>query len=492
VKNNAIPPLTFPTRIVWAFIGSIFIFAFSSFLSYHLERQLILRTNSMLQTAMAWVQLSENTERLEGALEKCIVAGDDGSFTAYEQLAEELYDSSWALISAPSVHRDVLASEGVHGMVTSLLEKAEEVLEAQKELSFRRSHELFREFGMVGELLRLRIHEAVMDLLRRENRTYQTLSEQLTLVTQGALLFMHIGLVLAFLLLSVFTYRLTRPLSELTAAAYRVSQGDFSQPVPVRGKDEVGYLARSFNRMADSLARLIQDLQKKSALEIRLKEQEVQNLSMQNMLQEERLQTLQAQINPHFFFNTLNNGVQLANLENADKTAAFFEKVGHMFRYNLRDSGMAVTLKEEIKYVHDYVDLLRLRFGEETFYLTSDVDPALLNTPVPRLILQPLVENAYQHGLAGTTGGRIIIKARRQEKSVLIAVTDNGHGITEDAIRQALHSCKNTGKSRRTGGLRNVIARLRLWSGDREPVEISGAPEQGTTVRLHIPYTVDQ
>ena len=242
---------------------------------------------------------------------------------------------------------------------------------------------------------------------------YRLISTRLSAVNLAALLLIPGGLALAMLVLAIVSYRITRPLSELAAAADRVSLGDFSQEVPVRRQDEVGHVAKAFNRMAENVARLIADLREKSVLEVRLRESEVENLAMQNLLQETRLQVLQAQTNPHFLFNTLNVGAHLANLENAERTATFLEYVGRILRYTLHGPGLAVALEEELGHAEDYVALLHMRYGENSFTFSAEIEPGLHDVQVPRLVLQPLVENAYLHGLADRDHGRISIRDRK-------------------------------------------------------------------------------
>lgn len=485
--NGTMPPRRFLTRITWAFFGSLSIFALTSFLSYHLERQLLIKIDRMMQTSMAWAQLAEDTEKLREMLEKSLVAGDNNSYNNYALLAREFHDRAWSLVCDPILNRDVMAGEGVRGMIETMLSQAQAILENQKRRSFAQSADSLREFTLTGELLKARIHQAVMDLLRRESGNYRIISERLAVVGRVALLFMAGGLSLALLMLWVISYRLTRPLVELTEAVHRVSQGDFSRPVPVRDRDEIGYVAEAFNQMARNVAGLIRDLQEKSVLEVKLKEREVENLATQNMLQEARLQALQGQINPHFFFNTLNAGVQLANMENAEETAAFFEKMGRLFRYSLRSTGVAVALEEELNYVENFVDLLHMRFGDEAFFYSTEIDPSLLDAPVPRLTIQPLVENAYLHGLSDLTGGHITVRVRRDGVNILIEVIDDGAGISEAAVEQVLGPYDGNGKTVRISGLANVIARLRLWTGEEHPVEIFGHPGRGTVVRLRLP-----
>jgi len=481
------PTGMFFRRIAIVFFVALSVFALTSFLSYQLERRLIVRVNRLLRDSVAWAQVAEDTEDLEAALEKCLGSGDKQSRIAYNYMALKLENDIRDVAADLSPYRDVLAIEDIQGMVATMLAQAKETLDAHELQSYAQSNTMFSALGVTGEYIRDRVHLAVMDFLQRESGKYKVINTRLDMVSRVALLLILGGLVLAMLVLAVVSYRITRPLAELAEAAEKVSQGDFSQAVPIRKRDEVGHVAVAFNQMSQSLARLIGDLQEKTALEVRLKEQEVENLATQNLLQETRLQALQAQMNPHFFFNTLNTGVHLANLENAERTAAFFENVGSLFRYSLRSTGVAVALEEELSHVENYVAFLHMRYSEEAFTYLTEIEPALLDTQIPRLTLQPLVENAYLHGLANTVGGRISIRAFRNGGNHIIEVADSGIGISRQAAEEALLPREREGGSSSTVGLANVIARLQLWTGLANPVEILGQHGGGTVIRLQIP-----
>ena len=162
-------PTPFFTRIAWAFFGALTIFALTSFLSYHLERRLVLRVNELIRAGMAWAELAEDTEKLEAALEKCLVVGNASTRGAYATLAARLRERIEALAKGRSRLPDLLAIEDSRGMSETLLAQASQAVEAQERGSFERSNDLFRAFSTTGEYLRARIHQSVVDRLRRES-----------------------------------------------------------------------------------------------------------------------------------------------------------------------------------------------------------------------------------------------------------------------------------------------------------------------------------
>lgn len=487
MSTRGTPPVTLSARIFRAFFLTISVFAVFSFLSYNLERHLMLRSSRMLQASISWAQLAEDTEKLEAALAKSLVTGDRNARRAYERLAASFRERAAALRDSSTHGTDVLAVEDVLGMTATLLDQAATATAARQRRDFDEGNEAFRAFAATGEALRSRIYQAVIEELRRESASYQKISRRLDFVGRASFALVLGGLGLAMLLTFFLSRGLTRPLAELAEAVQRVSRGDFSIEIPVRDHDEVGHLTEAFNRMSRSLARLIQDLQEKSALEVRLRQRELENLAMQNMLQETRLALLQSQINPHFFFNTLNVGVHLASLEKAERTAVFFENVGRLFRYSLGKLETAATLKDELEHVENYVALLRMRFGKRAFLFRQEIDPDLAALSLPRLTLQPLVENAYLHGLAGRAGGHIELISYRTEAGIAIEIRDNGKGIAPEKVAEILQVAGRGERGAGAHGLSSVIARLRLWTGRDDPVAIESQPGGGTTIRLLLP-----
>ncbi|NLY91845.1 MAG: sensor histidine kinase [Firmicutes bacterium] len=208
---------------------------------------------------------------------------------------------------------------------------------------------------------------------------------------------------------------------------------------------------------------------------------------MKNTLKEAELHALQSQINPHFLFNTLNAGVQLAIMEDADKTANFIDKVSKLLRYNLRQINTSVTIREETDNLENYFFILKTRYGSDRFNLLIDVDPAIADFRIPLLTIQPIVENALIHGVEQLEeGGEIKVRAYQNNQSVIIDVSDNGLGMDDETVKRLQEGRKQSGHT--TGlGLWNVRERLRLFFGRENLLQIMSIPKQGTTIRIILP-----
>ena len=212
---------------------------------------------------------------------------------------------------------------------------------------------------------------------------------------------------------------------------------------------------------------------------------------METHLKEAQLKYLQSQINPHFLFNSLNAGVQLAMMEDAEKTSIFVEKMADFFRYNVKKGEEDATLEEELEAVDNYIYILNVRFAGD-IHFSKKVECDVGNVRVPSMILQPVVENAVNHGIRNIDWeGHINLSVERWDDHIEISVRDNGLGMTREQIERVLskkvHSSAGEGDS--TGiGMNNVISRLELYYECDGLMEIYSEGEgMGTEVVINIP-----
>lgn len=223
------------------------------------------------------------------------------------------------------------------------------------------------------------------------------------------------------------------------------------------------------------------------------KEQQMmeRELLMENHLKEAQLKYLQSQINPHFLFNSLNAGAQLAMMEDAEQTGIFVEKMADFFRYNVKKGQEDATLGEELEAVDNYIYILNVRFAGD-IHFNKDVDESLENVRVPSMILQPVVENAVNHGIRDIEWeGKIHLTVTGDADYIRISVKDNGKGMTPEQIESVLSGNKEhcNEQSDSTGiGMNNVISRLELYYEEPGLVEINSDGEnKGTEVVIYIP-----
>lgn len=325
------------------------------------------------------------------------------------------------------------------------------------------------------------IREATLELVDTELTAYQPFFEKLKQRNDYFLIFI-IFLFTTMGLLAVFfafwfSKGITNPLRNLSASAKEVAAGKFDgEPVKISSKDELKLLGDTFNSMRSNIFELVQEIKDQSELDRLVKEME--------------LKQLQNQINPHFLFNTLNTLSKMAYLEDAKTTSNLIDAVATLLRHSLTDIEKDATLRAEVEVVRDYFLIQKTRFAERVTFC-STLDENCLDIAVPRLTLQPLVENAFIHGIEGREeGGTIALHIAPYSDRVLVEVTDDGVGMTEERRREILTLAKepdsHTGHS--TGiGLTNVIRRLQLFYQEENIVEIISEQNRGTTIRLMLP-----
>ena len=249
----------------------------------------------------------------------------------------------------------------------------------------------------------------------------------------------------------------------------------------MKSSDEVGRLTGTFNQMKHAMA---QQLTTQQALH----REEVRNLALEKDLEHTRLEVLKSQVNPHFLFNTLNMISCMARLEDASTTDQMIVHLGSLFRHNLRTKRQQITLEEELDGLEDYIYLQQMRFdGRITVEKSIRVQPAAVL--VPSFMLQPVVENAYSHGLKSREeGGRILLRAWMQGKVLVLTVADNGKGMTPeelDAVQTKIAQSEQTGRSI---GLGNISRRIgMLYPGGK--TQIYSRAGHGTVVRFELPQT---
>lgn len=295
--------------------------------------------------------------------------------------------------------------------------------------------------------------------------------------------------VFSALLISHAVERINKPMVHLSGMATEISAGHFDiADVGRADLDEIDHVVDAFNRMKSDIRSYIEELRWQRQVEQEYLQERVRNMKMEQMIKRMELYTLQAQMNPHFLFNTLNTGVQLAIVEGADRTGEYMEHLAALFRHNLRDSEVVVALRHEIEGLESYFYILGVRFPKN-LDLVLDCPEALLDAyRVPSSILQPLVENSIVHAFRETPERKMIAVRASCEGSLLtLSVTDNGAGMDRETVERLLAPHTNEDGASKITGLENVIHRLRFfYPDDPSVIIIESSPGSGTEIRITI------
>ena len=192
---------------------------------------------------------------------------------------------------------------------------------------------------------------------------------------------------------------------------------------------------------------------------------------------------LQSQINPHFLYNTLDTILWLAELNENESVIKVTSALGRLLRLSLSTELDFVTLKEEIEHVKNYLEIQKFRYEDMLMYEIGEAGK-LENATVPKLIIQPIVENAIYHGLRPKGGGKISISFEKSNKDIIIIVADNGKGFDTEKSKNE----KNSQSKVRLGGigLKNVDHRIELLCGKGYGINITSVPDEGTEVRIKV------
>ncbi len=292
----------------------------------------------------------------------------------------------------------------------------------------------------------------------------QALNSSIWLVVLGSAI--GSAAVIAFLV-----YAMARPIKRLSKAMGQVQKGDFAVRVPGDSKDEIGKLTKSFNYMLDEINILIKQVYQ-------------EKIAQKNA----EIQALQAQINPHFLYNTLDSvNWMLIDREEYDISDIIIS-LGELMRYSIEDENAFVPLKREVEYVLCYLKIQKNRLEDRLEY-SVDAQENLMEERVPKLILQPIIENAITHGIEPRNQkGTIHICIEDQGEAMIISVEDNGMGMNPDQLKGLRDETSDTEKEGHRGiGIRNVDRRIRLHYGEQYGVSVESLYGKGTLVRLRIP-----
>lgn len=285
-----------------------------------------------------------------------------------------------------------------------------------------------------------------------------------------------------------FSKSLVYPLEQLTDHVSQVfMEKDDLTPVRVEANDEIGILAGGFNSMLVRIETYIQELKYKSKIERELKNKEMENLKIKTLLDQTNMLALQSQINPHFLYNTLSCIAQTAMLEDANDTYTLLITVSDMMRYNLISLDQQSTIGMEIENVKRYFYIQKARYRERLNYQINIENPYLRHFEIPRLTIQPFVENAIIHGLEDSeNAGIILIRIFETDEKACIEITDNGVGMDAQTCNELMGELGKKGHT--TGiGVRNVVERLRLYYGEYDIIRIESAQGVGTKITFLLP-----
>ena len=299
-----------------------------------------------------------------------------------------------------------------------------------------------------------------------------SLSSQLVFSAVLPILLATLLCITIFLAIAVsMTNRIVLPVKQLKALTVKVGEGDLSVRADIHTGDEFEVLADSYNHMLDQLNQIIE-----------------RACNAEGMRIDAEYRALQSQINPHFLYNTLETINSLAQINGQHEISQMICSLADMFRYSTHQSAKLVTVQEELSYLHNYMFLQSFGY-EDVLHITYAIPDDLLQLPIPKVILQPLVENCLNHAFDGTFREcHILVSGKIDQDFLEFTVTDDGIGMTQEqlTILNEKLSSEDPQPDKGSIGLTNIHRRLKLLFGPGSGLSITSNPGCGTTVLMKI------
>ena len=298
------------------------------------------------------------------------------------------------------------------------------------------------------------------------NETFAN-STQITLFILFVIFLAIILLVFANMFISA---KIANPIKALENSVKELENGSQNVDIAIGGSHEIQHLGKTIKSMVKQMHKLMGDI-----------------VYEQELKRQRELDALQAQINPHFLYNTLDSIVWMVENERYNEAITMVTSLAGFFRIGLNKGKNIITIKDELKHAENYITIQHMRFKDK-FTFKINADENVLNFATIKLIIQPLIENAVYHGMEFMDGdGEIIVNAYKKDNELYIDVIDNGMGIPPEIVDKLLtHESRSKGKGSGVG-LKNVQERIQLYFGKEYGLSILSEPDEGTLIRIHLP-----
>lgn len=482
------------TRLIIVFIFTLTIVLTVNMYMYININKTVSMIDHVYVSNVSLNELSAELEMIQKSMYEYLNTKSSDALENYYRSSSNYNNILSNLNTIASDNQIMLMEKNIKNMSLKYLEATNKTIQSKRGRNIERYKQGYEKSSEIYSYINNNVYSLNNELFKKNSNNYELLLVSLKyLETVSTIVLMVISL-LSIVLIIIVTKSITNPLRKLARAANEVASGNFNIAlIEASYNDEIGVVAKAFNKMIISIGEYVVKTKEGIEFESKVKETE---LLMKTHLKDVQLKYLQAQINPHFLFNTLNAGVQLAMLEDAERTSIFIEKTADFFRYNIKKINEDSSLEEEIELVDGYVYIMNVRFSNEINFI-KEIDENLVHLRVPSMILQPIVENAVNYGIRGMDQQGIIkLSVYQNGREILISIKDNGRGMSQTAIDQVKQgevrdepiNKEDLMKDSNGIGLKNVISRLNIYYGKENCVEIiSEGKNQGTQVILHIP-----
>lgn len=489
ISKRRFSNLSIQTRLTILFLLTTALIFIVNVYVYVNINQMIGRIEALYSSNVSLNELSDKLVNIHDNMTQYLKTKSTESLEDYYKHEQEYRDQLADFTLSTGSSELKYLEKSIKGLSDTYLEKAGEAVSAKRGRNVSKYADLYNESTRIYNYLKTCIYSLNNEQFRYSSANYAGLLRSLKYSEFFCLTILVLVAICNILVITLTTRSITGPLSLLAGRANEVSEGKLEgELLEVGSEDEIGVVTKAFNQMLLSLRDYIEQVKENMEKESAMKEKD---LRMNAALKDAQLKYLQAQINPHFLFNTLNAGAQLAMLEGADRTNTYIRKMADFFRYNIKKDNEITTLADEIELVDNYVYILNVRFSGD-IHFEKYVDDTLTNIEIPSMTLQPIVENAVNYGIRNIDWeGLITLSVYREDDRVCISVKDNGIGMDQHMIDRILSDelvMSEPGGDSNGIGLHNVIARLDLHFNVDNIFNIySEGKDQGTEVVIRIP-----
>lgn len=449
-------------NVSYAFISDVRELLEDNLSGYKLMESLDTETEAFQNMAHDWTV--ENQESLLAASMETINSIDALSFD-YRKIGEERYAITWNIRNSYEEYQ-----------------KQRDKTIVLKENGMEYISDLYKTYQM-QEYMKTYANRLTKVVLDEGNHYYEMKDELLSRMPYILTLISFLSLSVLFVLFRLMINNIIRIVNKLIVVASGIEKNNFTIPdVTWKGKDEIGLLVSSINKMKHAMRHYLLTMEEKRVIEEQLHQKELERANLEQRFSFAQLQLVKSQLNPHFLFNTLNMTTRMAQMEEAPITEEILVALSNLLRYSLRTTEAFAPLNQELKIVEDYMYIQKKRFGDR-IRCTVDCQIRADEVEVPVFLLQPLVENAVIHGINNKeNGGHIEIKVNKVDEILQIIVSDDGVGISEEKLKEIQNAGSQNGRGLGIG-LGNINKRIKAYYEQGE-VRIDSREGEGTTVTM--------
>lgn len=487
MKNKNVQKISIQTKLIAVFLLTSLVLLAVNLVLHQSMNRMTQRIDQVYAVNVSLNELQQVLDQVQDAMTEYLNTKSSDSMEDYYKYEQEYRRLSQELNQDISSQERKIMEKNIRALSEQYLSVTNYTVELKRGRNVEKYKVSYEEATNLYDVLGTFIYSLNNQQFMQNSDNYAVMLDALRYSQISNMVILGVVALMNLALIYLMTKEMIQPLRRLAEAAEKVGEGELTTDlVEVTTQDEIGVVTNAFNEMVLGIRRYIVQLKDSMEQESAMKEKA---LKTEAHLKDAQLKYLQAQISPHFLFNTLNAGAQLAMMEDADRTYTYIQNVADFFRYTMKDRD-DTTLADELTQVQHYIYILNVRFRGEIQF-ESHVDEECLNVMMPSMVLQPIVENSVNYGIRNIDWqGRINLTVTREDGYICVSIRDNGIGMSQDKIDRIMEGRlerQELSKNSNGVGLDNVIQRLRLFYDREDVLEITSVgPNMGTEVAVKL------